>query len=351
MKTTPVIWAFMKGLKKNNAAAICLALMVWLLLLMTPLQALAKGDTLVVMFYNVENFFDVKDDTLKRDDYFLPEGSYHWTYYRYKKKSSTIARVISSANGWKLPSLVGMCEVENASVLKQLIYGSGMGNAGYDFIHFDSPDLRGIDVALLYNRYLFKILETRPVSLSSDKLHLITRDALYAKMVYSGEDTLHVVVNHWPSKRGGEKASEPKRAHAATTIRQLCDSILAKEPQAKLILMGDFNDEASSNAIRNIMEAGHPDEPAKRLINLSVLNTGLGSHKFQGAWSCIDHIIIARSLWNPAQPAGFKVVELPFLLENDDIYSGVRPFRTYAGQRYLGGYSDHLPVMAFIPVH
>ncbi len=339
----------MKEWKRNSTTTTTILLLIGLFLIPCfPVKAVISGDTLAVMFYNVENLFDVQDDSLTRDDDFLPDGLNRWSYSRYKKKCSSITRVILSANGWNHPPLVGLCEVENATVLKQLIYGNGLGNVGYDFIHFDSPDFRGIDVALLYNRYLVKILEKRAVPLSSAKLDLVTRDALYVKMIYAGEDTLHIVVNHWPSKRGGEKSSESKRAYAAATVRALCDSIRINHPEAQIILMGDFNDDAASQSITRILGAKSADNQSALLINLSVLNQRLGSHKFQGSWSCIDHIIVSRSLWCDAQPSGFSVVDLPFLLEEDVAFSGVRPFRTYSGPRYLGGYSDHLPVMGYI---
>ena len=338
----------MNGWKKNRTQQEGLYWVGLLLMLLVPHRAVAGGDTLVVMFYNVENLFDVHNDSLTRDEDFLPDGSYRWTYSRYKQKSTNIARVILTANQWNPPVLVGLCEVENAFVIKQLLYGSGLGNVGYDYIHFDSPDFRGIDVALLYNRYLIKILEKRAVSLSNPKLDLVTRDALYAKVIYAGDDTLHIVVNHWPSKRGGEKASEEKREYAAATVRALCDSIRSHQAGAHIVLMGDFNDEASSYAIHEVLGAKAPSDATSLLINLSLLNKNLGSHKFQGSWSCIDHIIVSRSLWRHGHPPIFKLVDLPFLLEEDKIFSGVKPFRTYSGPRYLGGYSDHLPVMAYI---
>ncbi|MBP8790259.1 MAG: endonuclease [Breznakibacter sp.] len=338
----------MNGWKKNRRQQEGLYWIGLLLMLLVPHRAVAGGDTLLVMFYNVENLFDVHNDSLTRDEDFLPDGSYRWTYSRYKQKSTNIARVILTANQWNPPVLVGLCEVENAFVIKQLLYGSGLGNVGYDYIHFDSPDFRGIDVALLYNRYLIKILEKRAVSLSNPKLDLVTRDALYAKVIYAGDDTLHIVVNHWPSKRGGEKASEEKRGYAAAMVRALCDSIRSHQAGAHIVLMGDFNDEASSYAIHEVLGAKAPSDATSLLINLSLLNKNLGSHKFQGSWSCIDHIIVSRSLWSEGHPPIFKLVDLPFLLEEDKIFSGVKPFRTYSGPRYLGGYSDHLPVMAYI---
>lgn len=317
-------------------------------LVFMPLRSVAQRDTLTVMFYNVENFFDTHNDSLTRDDDFTPEGFYRWTYSRYKQKATKTARVILSANGWKPPSLVGLCEVENAVVLRQLLYGGGLANAGYSFVHFDSPDARGIDVALLYNRYLYKILEKRPISLSNKKLRLKTRDALYVKAVYGGTDTLHVVVNHWPSKLGGEKSSEPGRNHAAQSVRNLCDSIRSTHSEAKLILMGDFNDEAGAYAITQILGAQKPETTGALLFNLSVLAKEPGSYKYQGSWGSIDHIIISRSLWMSENPAIFRVVNLPYLLEEDVAFSGYKPFRTYLGARYIGGYSDHLPVIAHI---
>lgn len=340
----------MKDSKKSRTALVLLFLLFVVPLDVTPISTKGNGDTLVVMFYNVENFFDTHNDSITNDDDFLPDGSYRWTYSRYKNKSAAIARVILSSNGWNHPMLVGLCEVENKTVMNQLIFGSGLKNAGYSYIHFDSPDARGIDVALLYNRFLVKVLSKQAVPISDEALNLRTRDALYVKCIYAGEDTLHVVVNHWPSKRGGEKASEPARLHAATRIRSLCDSIFSVEPHAKIILMGDFNDVASSKSLAGVLGAAHPSSTGAALINLSYLSDRLGSHKFRGEWSCIDHIIVGSALFDSNNYPIFRVVDLPFLLEEDASFSGVKPFRTYLGPRYIGGYSDHLPVIGFIPL-
>ena len=336
----------MRESRKSNRANVFI-LMLFLLFIAGG-TVRAQCDTLVVMFYNVENFFDTRKDSVTRDGDFQPDGLYHWNYSRFKRKTTSIARAILSANGWNAPALVGLCEIENDAVMKQLLYGGGLINAGYDYVHYESPDPRGIDVALLYNRFVVKILEQRAVSLSNHELGLRTRDALYVKMIYAGFDTLHVVVNHWPSKYGGEKASEPRRNYAAATVRQLCDSIMSSDNNARIILMGDLNDDARANAVYNILGAKKHDDKMGNLVNLSFMNKKLGSYKFRGEWSCIDHIIISRSLWNGECPPLFKVVDLPFLLEEDEAFSGVKPLRTYLGPKYIGGYSDHLPIIGFI---
>jgi len=300
-----------------------------------------------VMFYNVENLFDCDNDSLTRDDEFTFEGDKHWSYSRYKHKLNQISKVILNVNKWNTPGVIGLCEIENKKVLSQLIYETGLNNIGYQFIHYNSPDKRGIDVAMLYLKYQFTPLLSYPINLSDSTLQFYTRDALYVKGIAMNTDTLHIIVNHWPSKRGGEKASEQKRMRVAKTIKSLTDSIRATNIESKIILIGDFNSELTSNSIQYLMEGRHfssllnPDEIKFKTIG--------GSHKYQGHWSLIDHILISSSLaCNSSMHLSHKIGHLNWMLEDDVSYSGIKPKRTYSGPRYLKGTSDHLPVILTI---
>jgi len=297
-----------------------------------------------IMFYNVENLFDCDNDSLTLDDEFTFNGNKHWSYNRYKKKLNQISKVILGINQWNSPTLIGLCEVENIKVLNQLIYETGLNNVGYKFIHFDSPDRRGIDVALLYNSQHFIPLDYFPISFSDTSANFLTRDALYVKGFVNNHDSLHLFINHWPSKIGGESQSELKRIRVARILKTKTDSIFASNINAKIILTGDFNAELTSESIQIILS----DNQFHSLLNANEIKTNRigGSHKYQGHWSLIDHILISSSLINNSKiKCEHKIANLPWLLEEDVSFSGVKPKRTYSGPRYIGGPSDHLPVI------
>src|SRR5574344_895434 len=297
-------------------------------------------DTLAVMFYNVVNLFYPETDSLKADDEFTPEGQKHWSFYRYYQKCNNISRVIVSANGLNKPAIVGLCEVEDDKALDGLYKTAGLRNAGYNYIHFDSPDKRGIDVAMFYDTLLIQIFDAKPINVSNPQNEFYTRDILYVKLKQLVmDDTLHLMVCHWPSRLGGA-ASEANRVNVANCTKNICDSILAVEKDAKIIIMGDFNDNASSPALADVLMSLNG---GKSLINLAG-KTRYYSYKYQARWETIDHIIVSASLCNRSMPT-FDVVRLPFLLIPDNRYTGKKPFRTYLGPRYIGGYSDHLPVI------
>lgn len=302
-----------------------------------------------VMFYNVENLFDVKDDSLKSDEEFLPDGPRRWSYTRMKHKMTAVARVILNAGAWNPPVLVGLCEVENQWVVSNLIWETGLNNLGYRYVHFESPDDRGIDVALLYRGNRFKVLKTYPVSVDLGEQSRPTRDVLYVKGLLDNTDTLHVLVNHWPSRLGGVASSHWKREVAANTVKQITDSVFQTNPRALLLLMGDFNESPESELFYKVLQAGSV-AAGKPLINTaSSLRKNTGTLKHQQTWSIFDHIMVSRSLMDGSsaiqlnQPA-MKIIDLPFLLEPDEVYGGSQPFRTYRGFRYQDGFSDHLPV-------
>jgi len=295
-----------------------------------------------IMFYNCENFFDCQDDTLcSGDDAYLPYGDLHWTEKRFRIKRNALARAIIGVGTNRPPVLVGLCEIENADVLSELCNESPLRSVGYQFIHRNSPDHRGIDVALLYQPSLFTILETRFLRGAEP---WSSREMLAVKGVLGLSDTLFVVVCHWPSKKGGA-TGERLRAEVAGVAAAYADSVLAQNLQAALIFCGDFNDEAFSHAISLLCKKGDKE----RLVDLAqnVVPSNMGSHKFRGHWSVIDHFIVSHALLN----ADLQLVDpvmhlaaLPFLLEKDESGLGVKPFRTYLGFRYHGGTSDHLPV-------
>ncbi len=304
----------------------------------------SDNSLLSVMFYNVENLFDCEDDSLKYDEEFTPESNKRWNHYRLRQKLNSISKVILSANQWQPPDIIGLCEVENSNVLKQLIYETGLRSLRYKYIHFESPDKRGIDVALLYRQDKVKVIKSSPVNISRPDNNFYTRDALYTHLCFNNRDSIHVIVNHWPSKRGGTLASEPKRVHASNCVSSLLDSIKSIDRNCHCILMGDFNADTEAQSLKQLI-AGH------QLIVPKLLETNhkgvTGTYKYKGQWSQIDHILISNTL-NDKYSSNLKIIDLPFLVEEDRSYYGVKPYRTYIGPRYNGGTSDHLPTLLII---
>lgn len=294
-----------------------------------------------VMFYNVENLFDTKDDTLKNDHEFLPEATRKWNYFRYKDKINKIARVIISTGKDNIPDLVGLCEVENDSCLLDLIKYSPLREAGYRYVMTHSPDERGIDVALLYQRGTFKLLEKQVIPVPLERLRKSpTRDILHvAGQVISG-DTLDVFVCHMPSRSEGEKRTEPYRLFASQILKSSVDSLMKIRQHPYLLVMGDFNDTPHKPSVSQLNEVG--------LINMMDDKSG-GTYQYRGKWEILDQFLVSESLSNDngrihtVKDQSF-IIRYPFLLEEDDKYGGEKPYRTYHGMKYQGGYSDHLPI-------
>lgn len=308
-----------------------------------------------ILFYNVENLFDPIDGEGAGDDEFLPSAAKHWTWKRYRDKCCKIAKVIVAMGGWEPPELVGLCEIENRNVLDGIFSQGVAPSFNYKVIHHDSPDHRGIDVALMY----------LPAHFSPVKVHFFpvifpgeespnTREILYVRGVISPEDTLHVLVNHWPSRWGGQLESEPKRLAAARVVRSCIDSIMRGNMNAQVVVMGDFNDTPYSYSLSEIVR-GAPlkgNIETNQLYNLAFsveAIDGIKSYKYKGRWQMFDQIIVSGSLINNRgtwQCINRKqnVFSPSFLLEGDKVYYGTKPFRTYQGPRYIGGFSDHLPV-------
>lgn len=314
-----------------------------------------SGNSVRLMFYNTENLFDTVDDPEKKDEEFTPQGAKHWTYNHYQTKLNHIAQVVTAVGAWEAPAIVGLCEVENRQVLEDLITKTGLSSVGYKIVHKESPDERGIDVGLLYRDKFIEPLNYRaiPVKLEGRP----TRDILYFKSLVKHCDTLHFFVNHWPSRYGGQKKSDPNRILAAQTLKHTVDSILTLNPKANIVITGDFNDDPQDRSLREGLGAYPPDVDGNfKLFNLSAQfgqNGTRGSLKYRGNWNVFDQFIVSSNLitaesclrTKPNQVHIFYgLPENEFLLETDDRYQGLQPFRTYWGRTYHGGYSDHLPV-------
>lgn len=323
----------------------------------------AGKDTLTfrIMSYNVENLFDCRHDSLKNDYEFLPDAVRHWNYSKYKRKLDAIARVIIATGEWTPPALVALCEVENDSVLRDLTRYSALREAGYRYVITHSPDERGINVALLYQRGTFKLLSSHSYPVPKPrKGDRPTRDILHVSGLLLNKDTLDVFVAHFPSRSGGAKASEPYRLAAAQRLKDATDSLFRVRTHPQIILMGDFNDYPHDKSIRQVLKAGAPPTEttlidSKALYHLlarkSATRKHFGSYKYQGEWGLLDHIILSGNLLMPNAPLHTAeeradVLRIPFLLADDKKYGGKQPFRTYYGMKYQGGYSDHLPVWA-----
>ncbi len=317
-------------------------------------QAVGSAKSYRAMFYNVENLFDSFDDSLTNDQEFTPKGERHWTWEKMNKKLDGIYKTIVAVGGWEPPIFVGMCEVENGYMLYRLTHETPLLKFDYGIVHRESPDPRGIDVGLVYRKDLFDVKETRFFRVSfPDEPNRKTREILYTCGVVAGTDTLHVFINHWPSKYGGELESNSGRLAAATTLKQKVDSIKIFYPNARILIMGDFNDEPESTPLVEGLQVCL-DTSAKcpsGLINISAIlkAKGQGSYKYQGVWGMIDQIIVSESLLNSkhklySSPSNASVFRASFLLEPDESFVGDKPFRTFAGFKYHGGFSDHLPV-------
>lgn len=307
---------------------------------------------------NCENLFDCQHDSLKNDTEFMPGGAYHWTRTRYWQKLDRIGQTILSCgeqqvtnqlseggvnNGksWQLPDMVALCEVENDSVLHDLTRRSLLRNARYDYVMTNSPDERGIDVALMYSPYSFRLIGSHSVRVNPVKGMRPTRDILYASGVIASGDTLHVIVAHLPSRRGGEKFSRPFRMAAATQVAAVLDSIYNNvSAEAKIIVAGDFNDYSNSESLQLLR--------SKRMVEVSQgakgRNGAEGTYRYQGQWGSLDHILTSRNLADSLTECFVNDAE--FLIEHDEKYGGVKPHRNYIGPRYNNGFSDHLPLVA-----
>ncbi|MDR2120847.1 MAG: endonuclease [Tannerella sp.] len=298
------------------------------------------------MFYNVENLFDTYDDPHANDNEFLPEGVRRWTPYRYYAHLRRTAKAIHAAGGWDTPALVGMCEVENDSVLIHLTRRTSLRTQNYSYCITAGRDPRGINVALLYQEDKFRLLECHSKRIPFKSKTRRSRDILHvAGKVITG-DTLDVFVCHFPSRRGGEKMSEPFRLDAARYLRHLCDSIHTVRKTPNVLVMGDFNDMPEDKSIQLIVRSADAERTLANLFADWKRPNHKGSYKYRGKWNQLDQIMINRSWGRYYRPGSAQVFMPDFLLTGDKLRNRERPFRIYNGSKYEGGFSDHLPVTA-----
>lgn len=303
-----------------------------------------------IAFYNVENLFDLEDNpATPGDDEFLPTGKKVWTQERYDKKINDLASVIAGMNH---PAFVGLCEVESRSVLEDLVKNQQLKSVNYQVVHRESPDFRGIDNAFLFAKDYFKTLKVEAIRINFPAEIVedyTTRDILHIKGTHRNNQVMHFFINHWPSRRGGLEASEPKRGYVAQQLKQAIDNILQTDPQAEIVIMGDFNDETNNKSVANILDAqpNAKNPQADKLYNCfaKLDAAGNGTYNYRGNWNMLDQIIVSGSLlddkgWKITNPNIFKP---EWLIYNSEKY-GATPSRTYGGPNYYGGYSDHFAI-------
>lgn len=324
---------------------------LFLLFLLVDLPLPSAQERMTVMFYNTENLFDTADDPDKDDDAYTPDGDYRWTNRRYFNKLDAISKVIVAADEDNAPGLVGLCEVENETVMTDLVSRSALRAAGYRFVMTDSPDLRGVDVALMYRRSYYQYIshESLGVSLAPLK-NTPTRDVLHVTGRIASGDTLDIYVCHWPSRIGGVEQTEPLRMRAAQVVRKSVERVFEERCKPYVIIMGDLNDGPGMPALSLVLET-KPYMEAANLDdrNLVSVMDGLidGSYRYEGYWDQYDQFVVSASLLNGlgcTEIRSARVFDFGFLLEDDNDYGGLKPMRTYHGRKYQNGYSDHLPI-------
>ncbi|SDE95939.1 Endonuclease/Exonuclease/phosphatase family protein [Pricia antarctica] len=320
-----------------------------------------------VAFYNLENLFDTENDTLTFDDDRTPEGKDNWTLERYNKKLDNLSKVLSEIGSditKTSPDIIGISEVENLKVIEDLVNHPNLLSKNYGIVHFDSPDRRGIDVALLYKRAVFMptSFDSRRLLLNNDEgERKYTRDQLVVGGLLDDEQ-YYFMVNHWPSRSGGEARSRPNRMAAAKLSRRIIDSVQKLDATAKIVGMGDFNDDPINDSFKKILRtnADPDDRPAyeNQLEEVALVNPmeelfrkGIGSLAYRDKWNLFDQIYFTENLEH-AENKTYRfwkagVFNAPYLISKKGPYKGY-PFRTYAGGSYAGGYSDHFPVYVYL---
>jgi predicted extracellular nuclease len=341
------------GAVRSGTAALRISLFVILLLVFLSCSPWKNANrrNMTVVFYNVENLFDLEDEPGKRDEAFTPEGEKEWNMGRYQKKLTDISNVIGSVNEGDLPEIVGLCEVENEKVLKDLINTGLLKHGEYQIIHHESPDVRGIDCALIYRPAEFKVTDyfALPVFFEDDPEYK-TRDILYVKGRTRNREEFHLFVNHWPSRVGGVEQTRLKREQAAKVLKSKIDSVTqVRSSRAHILVMGDMNDEPEDESLQKVLKAQKPADFNNGLVNLMfpAYEKGRGSYNYRGEWNMLDHIIVSSGLLDEK---GFRCVELKGFVYHRDWMEytssegNMRPNRTYGGPAYYGGVSDHFPV-------
>lgn len=335
--------------------------LVLLIISLSTTQAFAqdrKATLACIAFYNVENLFDTIDSPGIRDQEYTPEGSKQWDSEKYWDKIEKLARVIAEI-GTELtpdgPAIVGLAEVENKLVLNDLVNDPQIRNRAYRIVHYDSPDRRGVDVALIYQPKYFTYLSSKPyLFVPEGRENFFSRDVLLVSGLFHGEP-MHILVNHWPSRRGGERRSRPLRNAAAQLNRHIVDSLMQADPKAHILVMGDFNDDPINESMKVHLNTGWDRKKLKegQLYNpfYDFYRRGIGTLAWRDSWNLFDMIVMSQTLLTEDKStytfmrAG--VFNRRYLVQPEGRFAGY-PFRTHAGDTYLGGYSDHFPVYLYI---
>ena len=360
MQCAGIYLSIMEKVFNHPSPPIILPLLMVVSMYFLQLEEQGRYTIRCIAFYNMENLFDTVNDTLVYDDQRTPDGRDHWTPDRYWRKIDKMSRVIGDI-GFETrrsaPDLIGLCEVEKRAVLDDLIRSARLEAHDYRVVHFDSPDERGIDVALLYKPSVFS-----PHTFKSHRLLLVspegerdyTRDQLVVGGLLDGESVC-LIVNHWPSRSGGQSRSAPGRVAAATLNRHIIDSVRRSEPASKIIIMGDLNDNPTDDSLKKFLKSkGSRDSLEKGdLFNPmeAIYKKGWGSLAYRDVWSLFDQIILsAEFVGNSATGYRFWKAGIHnpgYLSTKKGRFRGY-PMRTYAGGRYTGGFSDHFPVYVFL---
>ncbi len=297
-----------------------------------------------MVFYNVENLFDTLDNTSKNDNEFLPTSEKNWDTEKYNTKLNRIAEVLMSTSD-ELPAIIGFAEIENRKVLEDLSSEKSLSSAKYRIVHFESPDRRGIDVGLFYSKKKVKILDSKRIPVSIGVSKSSTRDILLVHGRLKRGPEIYFLVNHWPSRYGGQEKSEPKRIAVSQILAKHIDSLLFIDPEAHIITMGDFNDYPNNKSISETLLG----ERSTKLTNLmnSARSPYPGSYYYRGNWGYLDQFIVSKTLVDSVLPdvrsgstRAFSTPEMMYTKRNGENI----PSRTYGGSKYYGGYSDHLPI-------
>ncbi len=329
-----------------------LSLVAFLFLVQVTAQEKKKYQIAIVAFYNLENLYDTLNDPNTNDEEFTPDGLNKWTGERYNLKLNNMASTISKIGESTVkggPAFIGVSEIENVTVLNDLVNTEPLKSLNYGVVHYDSPDKRGVDVGFLYQKNRFKVIDSKSFPLITEDTAFYTRDQLLVHGFLDNEE-MYILVNHWPSRRGGEKRSAPKREAAAKLCRHIADSLMAINPEVKMFIMGDLNDDPTDASLIKHLKAKIKIEDVSKsdLYNpmYKLFKSGVGSLAYQDSWNLFDQIIVTSALtgkdFKSYKLFGARVFNEDFLQQKTGAYAGY-PFRTYVAGQFTGGYSDHFP--------
>ena len=310
-----------------------------------------------VAFYNLENLFDTIDNPGVNDFEYTPDGPLKWNTMKYNAKLQRMSYAIAQLGIDYSPvgaAIIGVCEVENRGVLEDLVKQPDIKNRSYDIVHYDGPDRRGVDVALLYNPALFIVTNSKSYRVQSEDTTFRTRDQLMVSG-FLQDERIHVIVTHWPSRWGGEERSRPRRIEAARLTRSIVDSLFNVDPRARIIVMGDKNDDPHNESCAVVLGAKRDKEDVKpgELYNVfwKTLDRGIGSLAWNDRWNLFDQIIISHELLHKDKNKLYlwksEVFNRNFLIQQEGPFKGT-PLRTHAGGVWLNGYSDHFPTLIYL---